>query len=57
MQVLGDLPVEALRGVGWALKGRLAELGITQCRQVRRWQAAALVLRVCHVYVGCWGGH
>jgi hypothetical protein len=34
LQVLGDLPVDALPGVGWALKGRLAELGITQCRQV-----------------------
>uniref|UniRef100_A0A383W0I0 DNA polymerase kappa n=1 Tax=Tetradesmus obliquus TaxID=3088 RepID=A0A383W0I0_TETOB len=33
-QVLGDLAVDALPGVGWALKGKLAELGITQCRQV-----------------------
>jgi hypothetical protein len=35
LQVLGDLPVDALPGVGWALKNKLAELGITQCRQVR----------------------
>lgn len=33
--VLGDLPVGDLPGVGWALRGKLADMGITHVRQVR----------------------
>jgi hypothetical protein len=43
LQVLGDLPVDALPGVGWSLKGRLAELGIEQCREVRELLLSDLV--------------
>lgn len=33
--VLGDLEVDALPGVGWSLKNKLADMGITRVRQVR----------------------
>lgn len=33
-QLLGDLEVGELPGVGWSLRAKLAELGITCCRQV-----------------------
>ncbi len=34
-QVLGDLEVGELPGVGWSLKRKLADMGITHIRQVR----------------------
>jgi DNA repair protein REV1 len=33
--VLGDLQVDALPGVGWSLRNKLADMGITHVRQVR----------------------
>ncbi|KAF8057676.1 REV1 [Scenedesmus sp. PABB004] len=41
-QVLGDLEVGELPGVGYSLKGKLAELGITHVRQV--WSSSKEVL-------------
>lgn len=35
--VLGDLEVDQLPGVGWSLKNKLKDLGITHVRQVRRY--------------------
>jgi DNA repair protein REV1 len=32
--VLGDLEVDALPGVGWSLRNKLADMGITHVRQV-----------------------
>jgi nucleotidyltransferase/DNA polymerase involved in DNA repair len=34
-QLLGGLDVSDLPGVGWSLKSKLADMGITQVRQVR----------------------
>lgn len=36
-QLLGDLEVGELPGVGWSLTAKLAEMGITRCRQVGCW--------------------
>jgi hypothetical protein len=33
--LLGELAVEELPGVGWSLRGKLADMGITHVRQVR----------------------
>lgn len=33
--LLGDLEVDALPGVGWSLRNRLKDMGITHVRQVR----------------------
>lgn len=41
--VLGDLEVGELPGVGWAVKAKLGELGITHVRQVRAHDAC-----ICH---------
>lgn len=32
--VLGDLAVDALPGVGWSLRNKLSDMGITHVRQV-----------------------
>lgn len=34
-QFLADLEVDQLPGVGWSMRGKLADMGITRVRQVR----------------------
>jgi nucleotidyltransferase/DNA polymerase involved in DNA repair len=46
--LLGELAVEELPGVGWSLRGKLADMGITHVRQVRPRGGGGVGHRICH---------